>query len=409
MKDDGGKDARVINNIRVGGCQHVLLHVRIMEVSRTKLRRLGFDFSKVTGASTVSSGAAGLLNTIVTTPASVISTNALNTGTTTAGLGNFAFGVVNGNSAFFGVLDALREDDLAKTLAEPTLTSINGRSASFRAGGEFYIIPNGQNGGPPLTVKYGTQLDFVPVVLGNGRVHLDVRATISEPDPSQPSQYQPAIKDRTAETHAELVAGQTLAIAGLVQTQIEAQNSGLPWISEVPYLGAAFRTVHEQRNEIELLIMATPEFAEAMDANEVPLCGPGTQTTSPSDWELFMKGHIEVPNCCPTGGGNGPGGPGSDAGGGPPPDGLMPPPGEQVPAPPPTDGPGQDAGATRDGSRPAAAATARRRPEAGYAGAGSGGPYNRYNPAGPAEAASPAGSRSGPPGLIGPIGYDVVK
>ena len=97
-------------------------------------------------------------------------------------------------------------------------------------------------------------------------------------------------------------AGQTLAIAGLVQCRIEASNQGLPWISEVPYLGVPFRKVSEATNEIELVIIVTPEFAEALDASEVPPCGPGMQTTSPSDWELFMKGHLEVPKCpdsCP--------------------------------------------------------------------------------------------------------------
>ena len=56
-------------------------------------------------------------------------------------------------------------------------------------------------------------------------------------------------------------------------------------------------------NEVELLIMVTPELVDAMDANEVPQCGPGMATTSPTDWELYMKGHLEVPNCCPNGNG----------------------------------------------------------------------------------------------------------
>ena len=85
-----------------------------------------------------------------------------------------------------------------------------------------------------------------------------------------------------------------------MQTVVEGENTGLPWISEVPYLGALFRSEHEKRNEVELLILVTPELVEAMDANEAPPCGPGMQTTSPSDWELFMKGHLEVPKCCPS-------------------------------------------------------------------------------------------------------------
>jgi pilus assembly protein CpaC len=98
----------------------------------------------------------------------------------------------------------------------------------------------------------------------------------------------------------ELDAGQTLAIAGLVQTRVEAQNRGLPWVSEVPYLGALFRRVREENNEIETMILVTPELVEGLDPHEVPPCPPGTNSTSPGDWQLYMLGKIEVPNCCPT-------------------------------------------------------------------------------------------------------------
>jgi len=378
---------KVLNNMTVGGCQQVMLHVKIMEVSRTKLRRLGFDWAKITGSNMVMSGASGMLmppsspalmSGVGNTPpaAATTSNNPLS--------GTFAFNIANGSSAFFGVLDAMRADNMAKILAEPTLTTISGRPASFRAGGSFYIVPNGQNGGPPLTVNYGTQLNFVPIVLGNGRIRLEVRSTISEPDPSLPSNYQPAVKDRNTDTGAELAAGQTMAIAGLVQSRTEASNSGLPWISEVPYLGLPFRAVHEQTNEVELLILVTPELVEALDASEVPPCGPGMQTTSPSDWELFMKGHLEVPKCagpCGQGPANGDAcRTRGDNPSGSPPDGMIGP-NEQVPTPRPA-----------EPSEP---------PK----------PQSRYSPTKPDSAASatPPASRDGPPGFIGPVGYDVVK
>jgi pilus assembly protein CpaC len=72
-------------------------------------------------------------------------------------------------------------------------------------------------------------------------------------------------------------------------------------VSDIPYLGVMFRRVHEESNEVELLIMVTPELVEAIDADKVPPCGPGSRTTSPNDWELYMRGYMEVPNCCPTG------------------------------------------------------------------------------------------------------------
>jgi pilus assembly protein CpaC len=378
---------KVINNMSIGGCQQVLLHVKIMEVSRTKLRQLGFDFSKVTGANVITSGPAGLLaNAFDSTPVippSPLSPSAPWAPTVvTGGPGStFSFGVASGNSAFFGVLNALRQDNLAKIMAEPTLATVSGRPASFLAGGSFYIVPQGLSAPPPQQVQYGTKLNFVTIVLGNGRIHLDVRPEVSNIDPSLTVQGYPGLLLRTAETGVELEAGQTLAIAGLVQSRIEAENAGLPWISELPYVGALFRSVNEKSNEVELLILVTPELVEAMDPCEVPPCGPGEQTTSPTDWELFMKGHLEVPKCCPCDGGcsgqcerNG-----TDPNG-PPPDGMMGP-GEPIPAP-----------------QPAAAA----KPSS---------PRNRYNSSKPngSAAASSKTPPDGPPGFIGPVGYDVVK
>ena len=144
------------------------------------------------------------------------------------------------------------------------------------------------------------------------------------------------MKTRIVETGVEMRAGQTLAIAGLVQNTVESQNSGLPWISEVPYLGVPFRNVSQQMNEVELLITVTPELVEALDANQVPPCGPGMETAAPSDWELFFKGHLEVPVCCYNGGNAGGGyGQGGCSDPGPAARGAVPPPdiGAVPPAP----------------------------------------------------------------------------
>ena len=305
---------KVINNMTVGGVQTVLLHVKVMEVSRTKLREFGFDWAKITGGNLVYSGAAGLITAPYTPllPAGVVGNTPPAAAVTNAAVpGNFAFNVSNGSSAFFGVLDALREDQLMKVVAEPTLVAESGRAASFRVGGSIaYPTPQGVGVSAGIQfVDYGTNIDFVPIVLGNGRIRLEVRPEMSEPDYANGTTISgtsvPGFLERTADTAVELSAGQTIAIAGLLQTRLESINHGLPWISEVPYIGAAFRKVHEDVNEVELLIMVTPEFVDGMDACEVPPCGPGMETTSPTDWELFMKGHLEVPNCCPVGNGEG--------------------------------------------------------------------------------------------------------
>jgi pilus assembly protein CpaC len=295
---------KVINNLTVSGVQQVLLRVKVMEVSRTKLRTLGFDWAQISGNNVFHSAASGLLTAVAPAASEIV--NGVQTVTSvptigTSGGSTFSFNVVDGSNSFFGVLEALRQDNLMKVLAEPNIVAVSGRPSQFHVGGKFYIIPQGLAAGQPMEVNYGTTVDFVAIVLGNGRIRLEVRPIVSEVDWANAVSGIPGLKTRKADTGVELQAGQTLAIAGLVQSRVEAVNRGLPWVSEVPYLGALFRRVHESVNEVELLILVTPELVDAMDAHEVPTCGPGMRTTNPDDCELFLKGHLEVPNCCPPG------------------------------------------------------------------------------------------------------------
>jgi len=292
----------VINNMRVSGVQQAILHVRVYEVSRTKLRNMGFDWASVSysgnpaspAGNIVMSGVSGLLQTVtgggaagVYGPPSNAPDNA------------FKFNI-GGLNAFYAVLSAMRQDGLAKLDAEPDLVTTSGRPAYMLVGGEIgYQVSSTVAGNTVGWKEYGTRLDFVPIVLGNGRMKIDIRSTVSALDAANGVDGIPALTKREVETGVELRAGQTLAIAGLIQHTVEASNGGLPWISEIPYLGVPFRSVSHQTNEIELLVMITPEVVDGMEPGQVPTCLPGMQTTDPSDWELFFKGHLEVPNCCP--------------------------------------------------------------------------------------------------------------
>lgn len=286
----------VINNITVGGVQQVLLHVKVMEVSRTKLRKMGIDWALFSDESAIISRAAGTIGTAAINPP----------GFTSGGGETLAAAVVSGNTAFFTLIEALRQHNMIKILAEPTLVTTSGRPASFSSGGEFPILVPQTLG--TISVEYrefGTRVDFVPIVLGNGRVRLEVRPQVSEIDPTRSvvinSTSVPGLRTRWADTAVEMNAGQTLALAGLIQNQLEVQNRGLPWIADLPWIGAFFRKVEERNNEIELLIMVTPEFVSPMDPHEVPPCGPGQNSSSPRDVDLYKRGYLEVPNCCTDG------------------------------------------------------------------------------------------------------------
>jgi pilus assembly protein CpaC len=279
----------VINNMTVGGVQQVNLHVKVMEVSRTKLRALGIDWAVVNGDDFIVSGAAGLAN-----PAAPL-----------AGVGGdvVRWGLVTQPNSLATFIEAMRRDNLVKILAEPTLTTVSGRPASFNSGGEFPVLVPQSLG--TVSVEYrefGTRIDFVPIVLGNGNIRLEVRPQISELDPSQSVNINnfnvPGLRTRWVDTGVEMKAGQTLALAGLIQTRQEAENRGIPVLADLPWIGAAFRRVEHRNNEIELVITVTPEFCEALDPEEVPPCGPGERTTAPDDCDVYGRGYLEVPVCC---------------------------------------------------------------------------------------------------------------
>ncbi|MFZ5828498.1 MAG: type II and III secretion system protein family protein, partial [Planctomycetota bacterium] len=363
----------------VGGVQQVLLHAKVMEVSRTKLRKLGVDWAYFNSNDFVVSSVSGLI------------TAATGSSVTTSGQETFVFGVVDGSSAFFGVLDALRQDDLAKVLAEPTLVTVSGRPAQFNSGGEFPVpVPQSLGTISIEFKKYGTQLDFVPIVLGNGLIRLEVRPRVSELDKSRSLTIAgttvPGLRMREVETGVELRAGQTLAIAGLVYYRSEGQTRGLPLISDVPYLGIPFRKVSEEANELELLIMVTPELVEPMNLSQVPPCGPGMQTTNGNDCELYFKGFLEVPVCCPTCEGSG-----CEAcqGGGLPSEGMI--------------GPVSEFDSTQNSVRSSGGS--------GFATAQPGSPQGRQIPVASQNRARPTAGvgNGGEPSFIGPIGYDVVN
>jgi pilus assembly protein CpaC len=293
---------KVINNITVGGVQQVLLKVKVMEVSRTKLRDLGVDWAVSNGSSILAaSNVSGLLQP----GGSVLGGGSLSKvgGPIGSGGQTFQFGVFKGNGAFLGFLNALQQCQAAKILAEPNIVAISGRPAQFQVGGEFPILIPQSLGTTSVEFKpYGTQVDFLPIVLGNGNIRLEVRPRISDIDPSLSVVLSgnniPALTVRQVDTAVEMKAGQTFALGGLIQQRTESQNSGLPYLSDVPIVGVPFRRTRDKVNEIELLIVVTPEFVDAIEPCEVPQGGPGYATVSPENRDLYCGGHIEVPAEC---------------------------------------------------------------------------------------------------------------
>jgi pilus assembly protein CpaC len=398
---------KVINNMTVGGSQQVLLHVQVMQVSRTKLRNLGVDLMGFSGANYGGTTVSGLITKANPTTTLLRTAGAF----TTNGAETMQFGLISGPNGMVGMIEALKQDDILKVLAEPTLATVSGRPASCLVGGKVaYPQPTGFGNISVAFQNFGTQIDFVPIVLGNGGCRLEVRPAVSEIDYTLGTTINgtsvPGFRVRQADTGVELKFSQTLAIAGLLSQDIEQQVKGIPGLMDVPYFGALFRRTHSKVNEVELLILVRPELVEGLDPDQVPPCRPGMTSLSPDDCDLYWKGYREVPaKPYPQGGPAmmGPGGLGPIAPG---PTPVI----QEQPAPPAPGDPSARAGQrptvadARGGSvappavRRVPTPVAQARPES----------YDRANRQDPNKGTpTPAKPSSTPPGFIGPTGYDV--
>ncbi|GLR46256.1 hypothetical protein GCM10007880_67740 [Mesorhizobium amorphae] len=244
-----GAGAPIVNKIQVTGSLQVNLSVRVAEVSRSAMKKLGVNLSAF---GQIGSFKVGLLS------------GGKNAGLDAGNSGNQAgIGFNDGNINVSAVLDALATEHLASVLAEPNLTAMSGESASFLAGGEFPIPVVQNNGQASVEFRhFGVSLEFVPTVLSNNQINIRVKPEASELSSQGAVQINgisvPAIATRRADTVVELASGQSFAIGGLIRRNVNTDVSVFPWLGEVPILGALFRSTSFQKEESELVIIVTP-------------------------------------------------------------------------------------------------------------------------------------------------------
>jgi pilus assembly protein CpaC len=278
--------ADVINSVKVSAPQQVMLEVRFVEASRSAGRELGVNWQVV--QQNLLSGGAGI--------GAAVGTGALLSGTA-------PFGAVVGRMLSNGVqadtlLQALEERGVVRRLAEPNLTTLSGDTASFLAGGEF-PIPVASNLGT-ISVefkKYGVGLAFTPTVLGDGVINLKIEPEVSQIDPTTTitagSITIPALIVRRANTTVELRDGQSFAIAGLLQAISTADQKQLPWLGDVPVLGALARSASYQKKETDLVIIVTPRIVRPARPGDV-LRTPLDTSKPANDPEFFLLGQSEI-------------------------------------------------------------------------------------------------------------------
>jgi len=282
---------KVINNLGVSAPAQVQLRVRVAEVSRDVLKTFGinweatfqagsFLFGLATGNPILGAAAGGLFASRQS------GANAI--------AGRFSKGKLDVN----GLIDALDDQGLITVLAEPNLTAISGKAATFLAGGEFPIIVPGQNNQTTVDFKkFGVQLGFTPTIVGVDRISLHVAPEVSQLSNTgavQIAGFQiPALTTRRAETTVELGSGQSFAIAGLMQNNITHDLNKFPGLGDVPVLGALFRSDRFQRNESELVIIVTPYLVRPVSTQ---LATPADGFVPPTDTDRLLRGELYRPS-----------------------------------------------------------------------------------------------------------------
>lgn len=268
-----GSPENVANLITIGGSQQVMLHVTVAEVSRDTIKQLGINLS---GSASI--GAVGVgFNSGQTALANGISTS-----------------VTGSNFSLTAQLRALETRGAVKTLAEPTLTAVSGQPAEFLAGGQVPVLTAVKDGERTFTLKdIGVKLNFTPTIRSNGVIGLTVDTDVTEVSETgfdTGSGVIPGFNTRRAKTSVEMRAGETLAIAGIIQDKMRQNISGIPGLGHIPILGALFRSREFQRSQTELVILVTPYLARPT-TEAMPL--PTDQTTTATDAEAIFLGLME--------------------------------------------------------------------------------------------------------------------
>jgi pilus assembly protein CpaC len=265
----------VLNLLNVGGIQQVQLKVRFAEMSRNISKQLGaqlgvFDtdsgdfFQGTTG--TVASSAGGLSLT-------------------------FGGGSVNASI----LLQALEEEGVVRTLSEPNLTALSGQSASFLAGGEFPIPAIDAEGNVGVSFKpFGVNLTFTPTVVDDDIINLQLESEVSSVDFANGVEINgglvPGTSSRRARTTVELRDGQSFAIAGILQDDFQDGITQVPFLADLPILGALFRSANYQRQQTELVIIVTAHLVTPTRGDALTL--PTDRIRPPTENELFLYGRL---------------------------------------------------------------------------------------------------------------------
>ena len=279
---------RVSNLMSVGGTQQVMLKVRFAEMQRSVAKNLSSSLAISGGSKAGISGESGTW---------LDGENGLgndNVQVRDNAFGGVALGFSAGSLQFAVLLEALENKGVVRTLAEPNLTALSGQEAKFLAGGE-YPIPVADQDGIKIEYKpFGVELNFTPVVVDGDIINLTINAAVSSIDSTISLEAGGfalnAFRRRETSTTVEMRDGESFAIAGLLQDDFRDLNGQVPWLGDLPIVGALFRSAEYQRAQSELVIIVTPHLVTPTRGEALAL--PTDRVRLPTEKELFLYGKV---------------------------------------------------------------------------------------------------------------------
>ncbi|UWR06444.1 MULTISPECIES: type II and III secretion system protein family protein [Ruegeria] len=277
---------RVSNLMNVGGVQQVMLKVRFAEMNRSVAKNLSASLGFAGGDAT------GGINTL-NNQFSLSNALANNIPAVQSNTGAILFGFGAGSTQVRLLLEALEAKGLARSLAEPNLSALSGQEATFLAGGEVPIPVPQDDGVVAIEYKaFGVEIDFIPRVVDGDLINLEMAASVSSIDPGSNFTINgdtvPSFITRQTSTTVELRDGESFAIAGLIQDDFTDLSNQIPWLGDVPVLGALFRSAEYQREQSELVIIITAHLVSPTRGEALAL--PTDRVKPPSEFDLFVNG-----------------------------------------------------------------------------------------------------------------------
>ncbi|RWO62689.1 MAG: type II and III secretion system protein family protein [Mesorhizobium sp.] len=282
----------IINSVTVDDSQQVNLEVRVLEAKRNAGRDLGVSIKSTNGDGTTKTGtgiAAVDEDGVVLGPGGLLS-NLLSASTP---FGALITRVIDSNIKVDLYIEALEAKGVVRTLANPNLTTLSGEPASFNAGGEVPIRSVDKDGEVQIEYKqFGVNLLFTPVVLADDKIHIRLAPEVSDLT-GFTTAGDPIFTNRKLTTVVELRDGQSFAVGGLLSSKTTKLQNQVPWLGQVPIVGALFKNSSSQKEETELVVIVTPHIVRPVKPGE-QLATPFDKTRPANDPEFFVLGQLEV-------------------------------------------------------------------------------------------------------------------